>query len=140
MKPITWTDDYSVGNKVLDEQHGQLITILNYLIRLSETSDLSMHHKSVLIALSMLTKYAQGHFKEEESIFSKTDYPKIGEHKKQHAEFEDYIAAFTQSMNNEAEHKIEELLTYVASWLNNHILIEDMGFKPYLTGSHQKNT
>lgn len=133
MNKITWTDDYSVGSKVLDEQHKQLITILNYLIRSSESPDFTIHSESILKALSLLTNYAKGHFRTEEAIFSKTDYPKISEHKKHHTEFEEYIAEFGQSLNKGAEHKPEELLTYVSDWLNNHILIEDMEFKPYLS-------
>jgi hemerythrin-like metal-binding protein len=73
MEPVQWSEKFSVGVRELDQQHQQLIKMLNRLISIQGTTN--THSETVSDTLMAMTRYAQVHFKAEESLMEANGYP-----------------------------------------------------------------
>jgi len=85
MELVQWSEKFSVGVRVLDEQHQQLIKLLNLLISTQGTA--TTRSETISDTLMAMTRYAQAHFKAEESLMEAYDYPGLEEQKIQHRDF-----------------------------------------------------
>lgn len=129
MEQITWTEDFSVGIPRLDEQHKQLVRMINRLIAAPGTKTKS---ESVSNLLNDMTKYAQEHFRLEEDLMRERDYPHLDEQVAQHRAFRKKVADFCFATMLDAQSVPDIMLNYLRDWLVNHILECDMAYKPYL--------
>ena len=128
MEQITWTEDFSVGVKRLDEQHKQLIKMLNRLISEPYSSTKS---EMVSDLLSDMTNYAQTHFKAEEELMRQHNYPHLEEHVDQHRAFKKKTVDFCSATMINVGNVPEALLHYLSNWLVEHILSSDRAYKPF---------
>lgn len=131
MKKIAWSKAFSVGVRALDDQHKRIIGVLNEL-----TDDPQAKVDSELISdtLTRLTRYAVEHFREEERLMGLCEYPGIEEHKDRHREFRQKIVECCMAATLHVASVPGELLTYLRDWFKDHILHEDMKYKPFLAG------
>ena len=129
MALFAWDNSYSVGVQDLDLQHKKLVDTLNQL----HQDMLNRHSREETgVLLNQLATYTVDHFITEERYFARTQYPKMGEHKRQHAELtaqvKDYITRY-----NRGEISLDiHLLDFLCKWLMNHILREVMEYGPWL--------
>jgi hemerythrin-like metal-binding protein len=128
MEPIQWTESFSVGVKLFDEQHKQLIGMIN---RLSEDPQAATSSETVSELLDAMTDYAQGHFEAEETLMEKHSYPQLREHTAQHHAFRRKTAELCMDTMNRVDTVPESLLEYLRDWLIGHILKSDMAYKPF---------
>ncbi len=84
MEQIVWSDDFSVGVKLFDEQHKRLIVMLNKMINNPAAATKS---ETIFDILTDMTRYAQQHFKSEEALMIEHGYPHLEQHKNQHKAF-----------------------------------------------------
>lgn len=128
MSKIVWTEQYSIGDPLLDQQHRLIIEMLNLL---TEFSIAKIDPETISQLLSDMTHYSQMHFKTEESYLSKRGYPYLKEHKENHVQFilktERFCEAAMINLTNLPDH----MLAYLSSWWRHHILEEDMKYKSY---------
>jgi len=123
-----WTDEYSVGIRQIDEEHKALVTILNSFYNEMQENNVIEMIQDVFLKLIGYTSY---HFKSEEDLFDKYNYPRAIEHKEQHAEL------IKQIMKYKSDFKEDRLMiitvaSFLKNWLETHILREDMGYRNYL--------
>ncbi len=119
MNLIVWTDSLSVGIPIIDEQHKQLISIINDLYAALDT--LVLEH-----SLQKLSDYVVYHFSTEENIMRTCDYPDRLIHEDEHKALTEQVVAFTK------DNSIPELLLFLRDWLNNHILGTDKQLGTFL--------
>ena len=129
METIEWKDEYSVGVEILDQQHKQLIKMLNTLILAAADKDKS---KLVIETLAKMKKYARIHFKTEERYLQTHDYADFEGHERQHREFEEKTAHLLKATRLPVDHLPEAVLVYLKYWWLSHILVEDMKYKDLL--------
>ena len=129
MEPVQWTEKFSVGVEKLDQQHQQLIKMLNRLISTRETTD--THSETISDMLQAMTRYAQKHFKTEESLMMAYDYPGLEEQKQDHRAYRKKAVDFSTATILGIEAVPEILLAYLFEWWTHHILDEDMKYKPF---------
>ena len=132
MALMRWTQAMSVGVPELDEDHQGLIEIIN---------DLAVHSagaaepKAVRVCLTRLQRYALIHFGREEKVMTACGFPHLGVHQEEHRAFVLTMQGFNQSLQGDpgalAGRLAEEILDYLKNWLNHHILLEDMAYKPF---------
>ena len=91
MEKIIWNERFSVGVRKIDEQHKELIKMINKLI---ETKDTKVDSETISDILTKMTKYADYHFQTEEQYMIEYDYPDYSSHKEQHIEFKKKTVAF----------------------------------------------
>ncbi|MGA2672199.1 MAG: bacteriohemerythrin [Terracidiphilus sp.] len=130
MPLMTWTEEMSVGVKILDNDHKALIRMLNELHDGITTGRTRMALESVLEGLSRYTKI---HFAREERLFAQAGFPGAAAHKAEH----DLMARRVMNMQSRFENgqSLElslEAMNFIKSWLTNHIQGSDMEYGPHL--------
>ena len=128
--PIEWQEEYSVGVKELDDQHQNLLNIINSLLlekqekitgdKLSDTISSMIHHAYV-------------HFATEERYMEQVNFPDLKQHVLEHVSFilktlELSLKVKEGTINNQLE-----LLNYLKEWYASHVLGADRLYIPYLT-------
>lgn len=129
MALITWTDEFSVGVKSLDEQHQGLIATLNGL----HAAMLAGNAKDVTgELLKRLVRYTQQHFFAEESLMKGTGYPQIAEHCAQHQDLTAQVAWFAERYERGEAALTVDLLQFLREWLLTHIQKTDREYGPWM--------
>ena len=128
MEKIIWGEDFSVGVRVLDAQHKQIVIMVNSLIEMSDTK---VDSEIISDTLTKMTKYAIDHFEKEEQYMLDYGYPEYSSQKKQHQEFKIKTVGFCMETMAHKATVPTEIFTYLRSWWTNHILQEDMKYKKY---------
>lgn len=128
MSYFEWTPDMSVGLARLDDDHKGLIAIIN---RLAETLGKPGQHATIDQAFRALLRYTEIHFGREEAVLNAVHYPPLEGHRAQHKDFIHDILEMRQAFGNASDEEAQrELLDYLKTWLTNHIMIEDMAYRP----------
>lgn len=128
MEQIAWTEDFSVGVVIIDEQHKQLIALVNRLIAKPQTTTKS---EAISDLLSDMTNYAIEHFATEEELLRQHNYPHLEEHVAQHRAFRKQIVDFCMATMSNVATVPETMLHYLRDWFVEHILKSDMAYKPF---------
>ena len=119
---IEWDDKYSVGISIIDEEHKELIRIMNAAIVAKQHSN---NIDEISKLLKELTVYALNHFSTEESYMAEFNYPEFQYHKEEHHDFSNKMITFCNRVV-EGDYQIaNEVLGYLKQWLVNHIQITD---------------
>ena len=129
MEPVQWTEKFSVGVRELDQQHQQLIKMLNRLIATQGT--IATHSETISDILMAMTRYAQTHFKTEERLMEAYGYPGLEKQKMQHRDFRKKTVGFSTATTFGINQVPEDLLTYLTNWLVHHILEDDMAYRAF---------
>jgi hemerythrin-like metal-binding protein len=125
-----WSDDFALGNELIDSQHQRLFALLE---RLQQTLDSNTEKDAIIIAtLEKLTDYTQQHFLEEERLMARINYPWFDQHKQQHDELIARVAALKEGFRSGKNPLSLELLVFLKDWLSNHILKEDTKIRDYI--------
>lgn len=136
MPLVQWTEAMSVGLAELDNDHKMLIKVINQLESNSGDAARSRVIRQCLLALR---RYSEFHFAREEKVLSVCNFPGIEVQKSEHRDFLKRIGEVTRRFDAKPEESVEvvneELLSYLRDWLNHHILIEDMSYRPYVERS-----
>lgn len=128
MKKIEWSDEYSVGVSKLDEQHKTIVDLINQLI---EFPDCSNNSEVLHETLNLMMKYSMEHLNYEEKLMIESGYPDTLDHKNYHTAYiERYADLSIQAMRAGNEVTLM-LLKFLRDWWNEHILVEDMKYKPF---------
>ena len=121
-----WNDNFNTGLTEVDQQHHQLVSILN---------DLAMHvafhpedHAELSRILEALVDYTRYHFRTEEAIWHQhlPDDEEEARHLLGHRNFIETISRTSLSPESDKrDERAQELLAYLTSWLASHILEHD---------------
>ena len=129
MKSFDWDDKYDVGVRRFNEQHMQLLKILNDVyIAMNDKQD----KYAIAQILNDLLKYAKEHLTEEEACLKANKYPDFINHKKLH---ENFINKFTQFCKDFKADKFSlhfEIAVFLKNWITNHIMAVDTEYKDFL--------
>ena len=131
MEAIYWSEKFSVGVKELDEQHRQIIEMLNRLISTPEARD--ANSETVSEILTAMTRYSLEHFKTEEGLMKAHGYPNLEEHRQEHIAYRRKAIDFSTAATIGVESVPQILIDYLSEWWVHHILDEDMKYKPFFT-------
>jgi hemerythrin len=113
-----WSDAYSVNIKTIDEQHKELVNILNRLF-----IAVSMREGDKVIAgiLDALMAYTQTHFALEERLLRQAKYKDFVAHKAEHTKFLDQLDQLCKKHLLEEKPIYFEMLSFLKRWLKEHI-------------------
>lgn len=123
IKPIEWKDEYTLGNKFIDENHKKLVNTVNLLVNcLNEEKNMTETFFSIYHRLAF---YAESHFAEEEKFFADNKCSNLEEHKKSHREFIAKLVEFQKLYQEKGNEIYPDIFLFLKNWLENHILIYD---------------
>jgi len=129
MEPVQWSEKFSVGVRELDQQHQQLIKLLNRLILAQGT--INTHSETISDILMAMTRYAQAHFKSEERLMEAYGFPDLEDQKKEHRDFRKKTVSFSTATFYGVDEIPESLLEYLVDWWVHHILEDDMAYRSF---------
>lgn len=120
-KLIVWQDYYSVKVAEIDEQHKQLIKLLNDL------HDCNQNNQKANIGhiLEELTDYTLYHFKTEEQYFIKFHFRGASQHFAEHSKFIKQVHDFKSEYEKDSAVLTTKILNYLRDWINHHIMESD---------------
>lgn len=118
-----WREDFNTGIELIDQQHRELVRLLN---QLAEKFVGGSHSIELEYVLEQLGDYADYHFSTEEAIW----HSHLGceeeyrQHCDSHRHFFDHITRLRSTVDS-PEFCIRSLLDYLTRWLAFHILYND---------------
>jgi hemerythrin-like metal-binding protein len=114
-----WSPDYSVNIKTIDDQHQELVNILNRLF-----IGVAMCEDDQFIAgiLDALKNYTQTHFELEERLMQQAKYKDIEAHKLEHKKLIGQLDQLCKKHALEGKSIQYEMLDFLKAWLQDHIL------------------
>jgi len=127
MKKWIWDLSFRTGFEKIDLQHKQLFSIANELLSSEDSKDIVAKVKSTL---QKLKEYVETHFKDEEALMFKYNYPFSEDHQKIHNGIIAEIRVTIKKSLSPIELK-NNLDTLLSSWIRNHILLEDLHFSEW---------
>jgi hemerythrin len=122
-----WSPDYSVGVRAIDEQHQELVRILN---RLFVAVSKQEGKKAIDETLDALVSYSKTHFALEEQLMQQANYADLEAHKIEHNKLIEKLILLCQKHTREQEHLYFEILGFVKTWLKGHIVGVDLKYAP----------
>lgn len=125
---MEWHDGLSTGNELIDRQHRSLLECVAEVRRTGARGGVL---KSAL-AMDALRSYVAVHFATEEDLLRIHGYPRLDEHIVEHREFIARLDALMKE--NVCRNNSAELVAFFDHWLENHLLMSDMDYAPYLNG------
>ncbi len=129
MALITWSQNFSVGVKDIDEQHKKLITLVN---ELHDAMSVGKGREVLGKILSDLISYTVYHFKHEEDLFEKYAYLGYIAHKTEHDKLAGQAGDIKKKFDSGEAVLTIEVMNFLRDWLNNHILGSDKKYGPFL--------
>lgn len=129
MAAIIWDARLATGIKDIDEQHKQLIAIVNRLHGVHETKAAALVVPNII---GELRDYAKFHFAKEEEFMSRHGFPALDSHRREHANLTNQVKLYQQRMYQKEHVPPDELMKFLREWLLNHIVKMDMGYVKYL--------
>ncbi len=76
-----WEDEYSIGIRIIDEQHKELVAMLNELY---EAMHAGKGREALGRVLAGLIRYTRLHFAAEEQLMRAHEYPDYERHREKH--------------------------------------------------------
>lgn len=130
---IRWTSALSVGVAAIDDQHKELFERVNQLI---EACNQGKGKEVVGQVLDFLADYVKVHFRDEEALMQKYDYPEFENHKAVHQRFIEDFGQLKEKLDREGPGLSLVLQTnrLVVNWLTAHIHRMDKAVGNHIKG------
>lgn len=116
---FNWLNEYSISNEIIDKQHRYFFDLVNEIINPYNDQQKTYHN---FLALYHYTRY---HFRDEEDLMQRYQYPGYDEHIKEHNELTTMLDEISAGINNE-ETKSAEVTDFISRWLLDHVLGKDI--------------
>ncbi|MEZ7196422.1 bacteriohemerythrin [Pseudodesulfovibrio karagichevae] len=134
---IVWDDSIATGIELIDEQHQELIGLIN---RLNSAMQQGKGKAVLGEILDELGHYAVFHFEQEETLFDKYGYPETDQHKAVHRKLLSDTTAFIEQFKAGQTGMSRDLFFFLKDWLTNHIKGVDHRYVPFLKEAMENDT
>lgn len=130
MPVLHWKDEYAVGIPTIDEEHHQLVAMINDA---HDAIEAGVEEKAAKQLIRDMKEYAVTHFATEELLMRDHDYPGIADHITEHLDFLDRVRGSGKSFSGDNfVPGTVKILAFLADWLVHHILQTDHDLARYL--------
>jgi len=117
-----WTDNMSVKSQEIDQQHKQLVDLLNELYQAFMEKE---HKEKIGIIIEKMWDYTKYHFNTEEIYFSTFGYEGRAMHILEHENFRNKVNEFKQKYKANSGALTFEVVNFLRNWLMGHIMETD---------------
>jgi len=128
---ITWSNTFSCGIKLIDDQHKNLVNLVNEMFSHAsgdEEREKMYFNRIILEAV----KYIKGHFATEEKIMIATKFSGYAEHKRAHDQFIAEVAKNILDFGSGKRLSLYTFTNYLKNWVLSHIAVIDKQYFVYL--------
>ena len=138
MNHINWNADrYSVGDPQLDKHHKEIVRLIEQLMQSLETAPSS---GLIRKTLDKLKWYGEWHLQYEAELLSHIDFDGLDDHLDMHNIYFQRLSALEEMYQANDPDLGGEIMSFLLYWLNQHILKQDMAFKPALVAHNERQT
>jgi len=128
---MAWDRSLETGIKLFDDQHKELVNLINKLYAAMENKQ---SRASLGDILAELANYTDFHFKSEEEAFDKYRFSETTDHKRIHENLVSQVVSFIDDFNKGNVPVDFNLLNFLKDWVVNHIKVEDQKYARELIG------
>jgi len=121
---VQWHDTYSIGVKLVDEQHKKLIALTNELYINCMASN-RRSSDAFLKAMHEVIDYTDYHFATEEKIMERVKYPDLIYHKKEHIYFTRDVLMKVKGFSQGKVTSSNSFTYFLRDWVLHHIAVND---------------
>ncbi len=125
MAIFEWSDRFSVKVREIDEQHEELVGMIN---RLHEAMVANKGRELQQEIVNEMVAYTNFHFATEEKYMRSFGFAGYFEHKREHEQFAAEAAELKARVDRGGLVLTLEVMTLLKEWLQNHILGTDMQY------------
>jgi len=127
---VTWSDSYSMGVKVIDDQHKGLLDFVNDLFNHS-TGNEDEERAYFKEVIQQAVKYIKEHFNTEEKLMIATKFPGYAGHKKVHDEFTMTVLKSVKDFEAGKRLVLEKFAYFLKNWILGHVAVMDVKYAEY---------
>ncbi len=131
MSIIKWRESYETGVEVMDNEHRELIEIINLLYQMQRDKKAYEELKKIY---ARLLEYTQNHFQHEEKLMMDAEYPGLVEQQENHAEFITKLKEMEEDLLAAKESAAPVVYKFLREWWLDHIVGMDKEYGPHLQG------
>jgi hemerythrin len=130
MAGMIWNQEMSVGVKDLDDDHKELVALLN---EMDEAIATGQGRDAINAIIGRLMESIKVHFAREEDFMAKSEFAGAVAHKREHDETLKAAVQWQEHFKDASSPvMLPESLNRFQSWLDNHIQGADMQYGPHL--------
>jgi len=124
-----FSDEYLTGIGLIDDEHRQLFALVNEVHTLVHDEFIFDKYDEIMRILTELRNYTEMHFHDEEAYMEKINYPELDAQRRAHNAFIEKLVDINfeelESLDNNQQEYLQDILDFLAKWLVNHILKMD---------------
>jgi hemerythrin len=124
---VNWSDSYSTGINMIDEQHKGLLDLVNELFN-HVTGNKAEEHAYFQEVIQQAVNYVKFHFATEEKYMTTISFPGFAEHKKVHEQFVLTVIKTIKDFNEGNKLTLENFANFLKDWVLSHIAVMDMQY------------
>lgn len=132
MSLLQWSDQYLVGDELIDRQHRYLFDLINAF---HDAFVERRERREVLRLLTQLIEYAESHFEAEERIMRESCYPGLERHHHAHVRLYEQIFELNAKLEDRSLNPTYDTIAFLRNWLSDHILGNDLAIGIHLRDS-----
>jgi hemerythrin len=129
MALMEWNPTLSVKVQQFDDQHQQLLAMIN---ELHDAMIAGKGNEVLGKTLDGLISYTTTHFADEENMMAVYDYPDAVAHKVEHENLIRQVTELQQKFNSGATVMTINVLMFLRDWLMDHIHVTDKKYGAFL--------
>ena len=127
---VSWSPDFSVGIKLIDDQHKGLINLVNDMF--NHVSGYGPEERVYFNkVIQQAVQYVKVHFSTEEKIMIHTNFPGYMEHKRAHDAFVLNVDDSIRNFETGSKFVLAEFTRFLKEWILTHIAIMDKQYFTY---------
>lgn len=128
MALIEWNRSLCVEISLFDQQHQELVSIINRLHQAIKEGQGSQILEEVF---DQLVAYTQFHFKAEEELMLQYGYPDYEHHKREHVILVGQVADIATQIKAGKVFQPINVMQFLVNWLTNHLKGEDKQYSAF---------
>ena len=127
---VTWSSTFSVGVKMIDEQHKGLLSLVNDMFNhvVGNEAEERAYFKNII---HKMVQYTKIHFATEEKIMAATKFSGYAEHKRAHDRFVLTVVNYVRDFEAGRKFSLAIFTKFLKEWILTHIAIMDKGYFEY---------
>jgi hemerythrin len=127
---VTWLNSYSMGVKLIDEQHKGLIDFINDLFNHSSGNE-EEERAFFSEVIDQAVQYIKEHFHAEEKLMRGTKFSGYADHKKVHEEFTLMVIQSAKDFQTGKRLVLKKFAYFLKDWVLGHIAVMDRQYADY---------
>jgi hemerythrin len=127
---VAWSDAYSTGISMIDEQHKGLLDFINNLYN-HVSGDEAKERAYFKEVIQQAVQYVRYHFASEEKYMASISFPGLAEHKKAHEQFVLTVIKTIREYELGNTLTLENFANFLKDWVLSHIAVMDIQYSKF---------